>query len=879
MKQNKQKTENISAGPIATKAIADKAPIKITDHLRINLAIGTITLSISILLLYVLNNLIYNSYHPDIVAILTKVVPLSIFAQGSFYPEPVERLQYQLSLLCSPLFIFGVFYLVNKKRDILYKSPSLAFGINIAGLLAFVFYSFIIFQENLPYVHFFVHNDVVDNSVQTNTYFFANNILGKFNLLFGIMLYGGLAYAYFLYEKNKETPLKKIIITIVSYSIVALTVVDIVLYNVFHLDVQEWNRYMETNAVFYAVTQVFAGKSLLVDTYSQYGLFPWMLNPVFKIIGLSTYKFTLVLGILNGSAFLFLYLGIKKLLKNDLLSIIVFLCLIFWQYWQIKLPAESTPRYYYQYYPIRLFFPALVFFLFVLYQDGTQKLRRMLLPVMALTASFAAFWNLDTGIVAYGATFIALIFSTIDAPSLKESIKKSVVYAAWMIGTLLFVILLFLITTKMRSGEWPDFKRFFEFQNVFYGSGYFMLPMTTIHFWNFPALVYLTACVYCVYYLKKENQKDLPVIAFLIILGFGLFTYFQGRSYDTTICIVMYPAIIIAGVFCNKLLPQIISHKFRFHESVILFFIPFLFLADGALSMLYYTPSIHSYSMDNAFAEKAEAEKTFKQRMDFVMNNTHPKDTVIILSKDYESYFYALGGYYNPVKLAGSTELFFKSEINTLLDVIKTTRYPIFYDAVHPWQNSGDTIIKTLAAYTTIQKEIGPDHSFLLLKAGKKPVAPKLVADANTIYYNNLGDFSKYINPGAKLNLPENFTVEAIISLDSSHLAAGNLIFTNNSKTTPTCGLLAVQNGADLTQYMFTYGNGSAWCGGVLCKLSCTIENHIVMKVQKNIITVYNNNNLCGTANTNSMLKNSDGVFFINTAFAGTVHELKISKQ
>jgi hypothetical protein len=780
MKKNQKKPEKNIAEPIAARPPAEKTVPKTNDELRINLAIGTLTLSISILLLYILNYAIYANYTPDIAAILNKVVPLSIFTQNSFYPEPVERLQFQLSLLCAPLFVFVAFYLINKKRSILSDNPAVAMAINAGGLLTFAFYCYIIFQATLPYVHFFVHNEVVDSNVQTNTYFFANNILGKFNLLLGIILYGAIAYGYFLYEKNKETPLRKIIVSVISYGIVGLIVLDTVLYNVFHLEVQEWNRYMETNAVFYAVTQVFAGKSLLVDAYSQYGLFPWFLVPLFKIIGLSTYKFTLTLAVLNGVAYLFIFLGIKKLLKNDLLSLIIFLCLFFWQYMQIRLPAEATPRYYYQYFPIRLFFPALVFYLFVVYNAGAQSLKRIMLPVMALVSSFAIFWNLDTGIVAYGATFIALIFSTIEAPTLKDSLKKSAGYAAWMLGALLFVVFLFLITTKMKSGTWPDFKRFAEFQNVFYGSGYFMLPMTTIHFWNLPMLVYLVACVYCVYYLKKQNQPDLPVIAFLIILGFGLFTYFQGRSYDTTICLVMYPAIILAGVFCNKLFQNIVSHKLRFHESVILFFIPFLFLADGALSMLINTPSFHSYSMENATSENAETAKVLKPRMDFVLNNIPKKDTVIILSKDYEGYFYAAGNYYNPVNLAGSTELFFKSEIYTLLDYLKTTKYPILYDATHPWQN-GDTIVKTLAAYTTIQKEIGPDHSFILLKSGKAATPNRLTTDGATVYYNNLGDFSKYLNPTTKLSLPENFTVEAIISLDSTKLAAGNLIFTNNN--------------------------------------------------------------------------------------------------
>ena len=561
-----------------------------------------------------------------------------------------------------------------------------------------------------------------------------------------------------------------------------------------------------------------------------------------------------------------------------MLSLVVFLALVFWQYWQTRIPLEATPRYYYQYCPIRTFFPSLAFFLIVLFQTGTSNIKRILLPVLSLTSSFAIFWNLDTGIVVFGATFIALLFSTLDSQSLKDAMRRSLVYAAYMIGSLTFVIILFLVTTKIKSGVWPDFRHFSEFQNLFYISGIFMLPMSAIHFWNLPAVVYLIACVYCVYYIRKTNQQDAPVLAFLFILGFGIFAYFQGRSYDLTLNAVMYPSIIILGIFCNNLFSFIIVHKLRFHESVLLFFIPFLFLADGAFSMLYHTPSLNRYSLDNAFVKHPEKEKALKQRMDFVTNNIPRKDTVLILAKDYESYYYAAGQYYNPLKIAGSTEMFFKSELLALLDLITTTKYPILFDATHSLWPGSDTLMSTLNKYTTIVKEIGPDHSFILLKPGKKPLPDKLIQDASTIYYNDLGDFARYVTYSSKLNLNENFTVELTVSLDSTRLVTDNVLCTNNSRTTPNTGLRIMQSGTDLTQYVFQYGNGNTW-EGPACKLSCTTENHLLMKVEKNLINVYNNNTLCGTGNTNSIVKNGDGIFFIYPFFAGTVHELKISNQ
>ena len=842
-------------------------PASTEINLRINLAIGTITLIVSILLLYALNKVILSYYNPDVSAILNKVLPLTFQNPATFIPEPVERLQFQLSLLCTPLFIFIVFKLLNKKRTFFFTNPTLSFYINIIGILLLLCYILAVLKQDLLYI-----------PDETTKYFFANNVISRLNPLLVIILYSLFIFLFFLYNKSRETIPKKMIVNIISYVIAAFVIIDIILYNVFHLAFQEWGRFMETNAVFYSITQVYAGKSLLVNINSQYGLYAWVLCPLFKLIGLSTFKFGIVMAILNGISFSLFFLGIKRLIRQDVLSIITFLVLVWWLYWQNRLPHESTPRFYYQYAPLRVLFPSLSFFLIVFYQTCRIQLKKVILPIMALVAAIGVLWNLDTGLVLFGATTIALIYSAFNTLSPKDAIKRSLIYCIWMGGALLFIITVFSLSTKVHSGFWPDFGKFAAFQNIFYVSGFFMLPMSAMHFWNLPVIIYLITGIYCVYQLGKKLQPDTPVIVFLFILGAGIFAYFQGRSYDTNLDLVIYPAIILLGILCNKLMPYLPFNKgqFKFHECYVLFLIIFLFLADSAFSMLYSSWSINSFAMGNAFTYNKAAEDTLKQRIDFLKNNLHQQDTVIILAQDYESYYYAAGNYYNPVNLPGSTELFFKSEIGTLLNTIKTTKYPIIYDAKHV-SVYNDTLVKTLAKYTHIENAI-PDKTLLLLKRSGSERIQRLVHDNKTAYYNNTGEFNSYFNPTTKLDkIPDTFSIEFFANLDTTRLRKDNVIFSNVSATKQYCGFLMVQYGSDLNQYMFTYGNGKAWCNGVVCRLSCTTENHVLIKVDKNMITVYDNNKSCGMANTNSSIAESEGLFFINTKFAGTVEEMKIS--
>jgi len=859
---------------IANDNIPASGILKTVDGFRVNLAIGILTLSVCVILLYLLNYLIYTFYTPDINVILDKVVPLTISPRDWFEPEPVERLQYQLSLFCFPIIILAAWAVINKKREFFISKPLVPLWINISGGIIFLVFVLGMMQQPL-----------VNIKNETTAFIFSNNLVGALTPIVTLPLYALCIYLFVIYKKNIEKPRINKIIGIVCFAIVALVIVDIVFYNVLNLPMLDEGNTVEANAAFYSVTQVYAGKSLLVDFNAQYGLYAWLLCPLFKVIGLSTWKFGLVMGCLDAASFLFFFLGIKKIIKNDIISLITFLSLVFGIFWQTRLPFGEVPREYYQYCPIRILFPSMAFYLFVTFQYCSQNLKKMILPVLAIISSFGMLWNLDSGLVVFGAVLIGLVFSTLNAPSVKDTIKRSLVYGLWMFGALLLVVTVFFVSTKLHSGSWPDFARFSQFQKFFYISGFFMLPMCAYHFWNIPALVYFAGSIYCVFNMRKvDRDEDAPVIAFLVVFGAGIFSYFQGRSYDTNLDAVIYAAIIILGIFCDKLSLRINMDEIKqsgiknmANESVILFLVLFLFLADSALSILYYTPSITSYAINYANTKNELSEKFMNQRIGFINKNIPKKATVLILSRNFDSYMYASGGYLDPVNLAGSSEVGLISEMDTLFNAIKTAKYPIVYDVMRPWMPwyVKDTIVQLLAQYTTIQKE-SPEHTILICMPGKKQTPGLLPPDANTIYYNRLGEFNKFATHNPKLTFNDNFTIEFIATLDATKLTKDNLLIGNVSEQVPFCGTFMQQSGDDLTQYKFTYGDGKTWCPGVLCKLSCTGENHVSIRVQKNIITVYNNNTLCGEANTNSIIKNSDGPVFIDDNFAGKVSEMRV---
>jgi hypothetical protein len=851
---------------------ADKEVTPATkDTWRTGLSLGTLTLAATVILLYLLNVLIYDNYHPDTKAALDQIVPLSFLPRDWFGPEPVERLQYQLSLLCLPFFIYGAYRIISRLRGSFEQNQRIAIAVNAAGIFSFIVFFVELLSQKVLYI-----TDVKDADT---TYYFSKNLVGAFpgTAMVVLSFYLLTAYLFVLYARKANTVRTAMIVDIVSYCIVAFVLFDVFSYNKLRIGYMKDDMMGEINAVFYSITQVYAGKSLLVDFNAQYGLYAWFLKPVFKLVGLSTYNFGMVMGLLNCTGFLFLYLGIRRLLSDKLMALLVFLCLIMWQFWQSRIPYAEETHDYYQYWPLRMLFPCAVFYLLTLFFTSARakKAARLLLPVVT---AIGILWNPDTGIVIFGAVLITMVVAEFHQQEPSVAIRNSVRHAVLMFGGLALVILWFMLATRIHSGHWPDLAQAARYQSIFYGSGFFMLPMSAFHFWNVPALVYVAAGVYCVANLRKNDRKDVPVMVFLFVAGAGLFSYFQGRSYDLTVNAVMYPAIIAVGIFCDKLFSNLNNDKKWLHESSLIWLLLFLFIADGAFSMVYNTPGIHEAAMLNADQKDDSKEKSEKAKEAFMHDNFHDGDTVLILARNEESYLYAIGGYVNPMNIAGSTEWFFKTDLDTVLHYLRDCRYPIIYDFTRPmpiWYLK-DTVLQAFVDHKEVVKGLA-GTGILLLRPAKTPHVSRLVPDASTVYYNDLGMYNAFSMEIKKPLLSNNFSIEFIATIDTTRAHDGDMMFTNASDKVPFTGVLLEQDGPDRTNYVFGLGNGKAWTGKVNCKLNSTGENHVLIEVKNNVVTVVNNGNLCGTATADGTVKNADGVFVIDKAYPGMVKELKVS--
>jgi hypothetical protein len=103
-------------------------------------------------------------------------------------------------------------------------------------------------------------------------------------------------------------------------------------------------------------------------------------------------------------------------------------------------------------------------------------------------------------------------------------------------------------------GVWPDFRQLLVFQQVFYLTGYYMLPMPVPNTWVLVAVVYLAGFCFAVRSAAGGVSSPRSHAAFVLsVLGMALFSYYQGRSTETALCNVGWPAAALAAVLLDEL--------------------------------------------------------------------------------------------------------------------------------------------------------------------------------------------------------------------------------------------------------------------------------------------------------------------------------------
>lgn len=812
-----------------------------------------------------------------------------IFIVGSdgFAPERVESLQYISGILIYPILVFILlYYFISNRRynGIMIQIPRLY---NVISLLSLILIGLLIYLDLSPYTTYINSNPLFEHPIK---------MLFLTAIFFALALIHNHLSSYSRYPTDMiNVFLNKFLFPlIVSFFIILLSMENISsIYFVSNSGVYT----AHFNALFYSMVQLFLGKALYVDFPNQYGLYPYILEPIFRLVGLTVFNFTSIMSILLAVAFFNLYIFTMKIVDNKILASLGFSGILFYNYLFFQIKGGYDP--YFQYFPLRILFPSLIVLTSYLYfKDRDAKYYYLSLFIGILSM----FWNFEIGLVVFLTWLIALVYQEILENPIKSALIRILKHIAISISLLSITIIIFNVYIYLRFGSYPLLSNLIEYQQIFYSSGFAMIPMRLIHPWNIVILAYFIGIAHSAKYLiTRNNSIRTKMIFFLSILGLGVFVYYQGRSHDQVLLTVCYPALLLL-IICMDNLYNRISRLINgskiisfMHVAVFIGIIFFFISAD--FSLLSNCKDI-SERINLRFDSLLKAEPTgITDNSDFIKKHTTPKEEVLVISGNAGVY-HIQSETLSPFNGPGFTELILRKDYNNLLDLISDNKlhYKVFLDtnsySIYPYMNQLFREIQK--NYTAV--DISRNSEIILFEKGRKNNLKddfKLsFSNQSLLHYRYDTNTFSYISkdggselPGIKvldpIYLNKDFSIEILVRPNKEQVPYAAILGNHPGKDYFE-GFVIQQNSVNQNEYTFGFGNGKNWLPNIKFNLTENRLNHLLIDVRQNTTSIHVNGKFAGSVNTIESIKNSDMPLYIGNwvggdrPFNGVVNEIRI---
>ncbi len=616
-------------------------------------------------------------YHPD-PAFIAKAAHKIVY-KGPIHPEPVESLRFRLGI-ATLIPSFLVFYILFSK---------LAF---LKGLAASRFYEAItiitiIFLAILIYAGFAAHNpysttwserpqNARDYYCKTNfEFFFRGLFLGRYLILYTLVIVPFISILFFRRKQIKDFAILSRFMERAGYLAIMVLVLSIVTMNTYRIPYTLDGKY-DFNAVYYAMTQVYAGTPMLVNGFSNtYGLYPVFLNPLFQLFGLSVLKFSLVMAVLTGFSFVLNFYFLKKWVRNKYILFAGFCTTIFFPYLNSRLitPFDS----FFAFYPIRYILPSVLLVLassyFITKSKAVYWWTTLLLSIFVL-------WNPEFGLVCLVAWILASSFSEFENPDRKLAAQRSILHLFQVAIVSCMVIFLFGCYSYLFYGHWPDFRLLFSFIWLFGKLGYGLLPMPLIHPWNFEVLILFLGFAYAtVKWYQREVTPRVTIVFLVSLVGLGSFFYYQGRSHNLVFSSSAGFSCLLLTLLGDELWQKVKANSLLFLRSL---FVLFLFIVSVSFCEIAYC-SGYLYKLvfqENLKARQQKLEDDLNRNEAFVLANSRVGEKILILTAEQNEGFYYNGNKRVSAFNPGSIVMFLSSDLDRLERTVIDSSFSIFVE-------------------------------------------------------------------------------------------------------------------------------------------------------------------------------------------------------
>ena len=312
------------------------------------------------------------------------------------------------------------------------------------------------------------------------------------------------------------------------------------------------------DAYYYPIVKIQNGLTPLVDFNSLYGNYSYVFAFILSFFSTDKmYIFSILCSLLIFISFgLFSFFSYKSI--NN--KIIWFLIVGFYLFECNTIILYNYGFQYLQYIPHRIIFPMILLCYIWYYLD--KKSEKIIYKVIGfIISSLALFWNFETGIFVLATWFLFLLYEILYYYKLsefklyKKDLKK---IGLLLLFSIVFYCSLIIIITFIRTGKLLSLVDLIYGISIFSGNGFFMERMNLLHPWIVVVILYSVGITIAISHLrmfKKDNNNfRIDALYFVLsILGIGIFSYYQGRSVIMYFLFVIYPVIILLGMFLDNI--------------------------------------------------------------------------------------------------------------------------------------------------------------------------------------------------------------------------------------------------------------------------------------------------------------------------------------
>ncbi len=517
-------------------------------------------------------------------------------------------------------------------------------------------------------------------------------------LALGLVISLGIAGPCFALKKKWQAKLNYFSLTI-SLILLLLVIVGVLNDHTYALLVNPGtlglhDNQVDYNATHYSLVQAHLGGLPLLDYFSQYGNYGFILAKILWFIPFTPTSLSVLVAVFCVIEMACLWLALRRVIVSVPLGILCFISCLYYVHF-----VHFRP--YWAVLPIR-FLPTTVMTLGIA-TYFPKKSSRIYWGVTAF-AVFAPLWNMDFGVPVLLCWWATLAIDVwLDTFRVGAVVRCLVRQGIILLGLEALVFLAFFGWLKFAGGVFPSLTETIRFQNSYFGQGFMSSFIGVAQTWVLFATSYVAGFAYCWQYREaKERSALLPrMVFFLSLLGSGLFAYHIMRAHYFALMAVSWPSVILISIAADQILSmpsEFFLKRMVALPVVLLLTITTVNSAGRAVATL-----------PRAKGQLIEMSKLEKQR-EFVRTLGIAGKQVVILSHKAAIFHMDLNSRC-PLKLPSASEMVVPADFDLLLRYLRKEQGPRYFIYDKTWASICAECNKTIqtAIASQVPRTVSPD--------------------------------------------------------------------------------------------------------------------------------------------------------------------------